>query len=255
MPPPPFTFPSDIRAFSNRLVLDAVVNGPSGAKVKAKEIVELVTPAVNAAVDNFFRALTPYMGQDEDLASQVRIPGLQPWAPLSLDYAKAKSSAAFYVYTGLQPNAPPRRRKMPRETLSYQNVSLIKLFQSLSGTQVFGGAIIDLRDWNDQPVTNAKIAPPPSATQIRFTLLVRPWGTLTKSDLHTPERFLQGKGVLTPRAVDKLTNPRGKQRPLIRPWLAYYSDTILPYVIETALSARFGSVTVKLLKPSDPGPY
>jgi hypothetical protein len=252
-------------AFNSKQLGVSLPSGPLnvGMKRKSLQIAKALEQEVTRVADGVFREVAPFLGQQADLASQLPILGLSHWHPLSLDYVKAKGSAVFFVYSSLR-SARPRGRTA-HEILHGPNRgdllaqehgrTLIDTLGELSGTRVFGPASVEVRDWRKLPVTGSPSPAPPDWKQVRFTLLVKPWGKLRKADLPRFERWLVAQGAISDETRIKLTNPAGVQRALLRPWFAWFSDVIIPGAILEALRAKYPNVTLAQIQPFDPGPF
>ena len=232
----------------------------------------MIRPELVRILDSAFRALAPLMGQLEDLESQQPIMGLGPWQPLTLDYIKRKGSANFFVYNALlSGHHQPRRSSHEilhdlthgshRDPLTEAHriarlgKSLIETVDGLSGLAIFGQPDIQARDWQEMPVSMTAGLDPPNPAQVRCTIWIRPYGKLTRSAMPRIEWWLEQQGAITRSDRIKLTNPQGWQRPLVRPWLAFWADVRIPQAIEDALNARFPHVRVKVLRSWDTGPF
>ena len=57
----------------------------------------------------------------------------------------------------------------------------------------------------------------------------------------------RGQAGINRQTHHELTNPKGHPRPLIRPWMAYYSQIRAPQLIEAAIKnfKPYGSINVK----------
>ena len=229
----------------------------SGARKQAFGIKKVLEPLITKSVDSFFQSVVPLLGHLVDLDSQVSIPGLAPWKPLSLAYIKRKANALFFLQTALQSSRPGRHRSV-HELLTGGGPSLIETLSKNHGFWAFGNTKIRVTDWQDFPVTEfSTFTLPPTVYEVKFHLYIHLWGDLKKADLPRFEQWLERQGIFDHHTFQKLTNPRGVQRPLLRAWLSHYANVVIPDVIEQALNKRYPHkyIVVRVVKPFDTGPF
>ena len=208
---------------------------------KVRLLVPMLEREITSTTDKFFRTGVQYLDKQASLAEQVAVPGLHPWEPLDLAYIKWKASANFFALTGH--GAWPG--------LSFGGASLIDTLHNVSGTNAFGKAYVEVQGWNGLPLTTRAASFPSSPTQCRLRVILHPWGRMTRLDVFHIEHWLEYRGIISRETRIKLTNPNGPNRPFLRPLMVYYSDVILPAVVQRILCERFAglNVTVKVERP------
>ncbi len=232
------------------------------------EIVATIMGPVKREIDKFFVDLAAYLGHETDLASQVSVPGLASWAPLSLSYVKAKGQRNFFLATpydsqmqkvraSAQGKANPRGRATPART-----TPLIANLKMLHGSDVFGALQMFVQDFDGETIREVRgrnvikraSTGPRRLEDLRYQIVIRPFGDLKKSDLPYIETWLLTHGLGREDAA-KLINRRGKHRPVIRPLIARLADEVIPRIVYNTLRARGFKVQVKLKRSIDLGPF
>lgn len=250
----------DSRKIAKTLILDAVV---PKFNVKTDDIIEVILQTIDPLVNLFFLELTSHMGSELDLAAQG-IPDVRPWNALSLAYVKHKGNNLFWSYThGLDAKTLAIRRKITSkhkgQGATPQGPPLISTLERLSGLNVFGYSTVRVINTLDQVakvVTSKTVRENQTRVPSRqryqdyesvsFTnalaakLEIKLWPNFRRSQIPTIETALYNANVISSEDAKKLIGHK-QHRPLIRPFMSYYSREVIPRAIEAALSARFKS--------------
>lgn len=261
----------DSKQISNRLISNAVI---PQLNFKADQLASALEEPIDKLVDGIFVKLSGYLGKDEDLATQVPgIPALSPWNPLDLPYEKRKRATAFFMYTlspGILAKGAAFRYKIHGERnfivsgkLKPESATLINTLKGLSGLSILGRTIITIKPMGDTaiyPVSRAtgrlrrsrnKAVPEMKVEQIlaeSCDISVRLFSNFNQTDRSQIEKRIFEKGGFSEQILRELVNPRGYKRPMIGPFMAYYSQILVPAIIRSVVKRTFkaiGSIKIK----------
>jgi len=253
------------KLIATRLVAEALM---PQLNFKAEEIVEKLKPAIDDLVDNFFRTLVTHMGKTQSLKEQVPdVPGARDWNPLGEKYVRRKGTAAFWIYTlspkvtrdrntaakKLRGNA---RKAFKRDVEQSTQNTLINTLGRMSGTATFGETKVTIKppgeaeyEWKSGTrkqftkrkgqITGVKKVPVYSTiSALDVKINIQLWSAMRTRDRAHVENWLLTRGQvgISRQTHHELTNPKGHPRPLIRPWMAYYSGVRVPDLIKAAIA-------------------
>lgn len=240
------------RNVANRLVLEALI---PKFETKVSDIADIVVQVIDPLVDGFFKNLVQHMGREEDLLSQVpSIPNLAHWNGLTEDYLNRKGNDLFWSYThSIDPQTLATRLKITRRTKGFKAAfqavrgsALIPQLGRLNGLQVFGGATVRVRSSTVGEIVIGKHRPrplrrtvPKTIEAISVTITIRVFSNITRAQIPTIETWLADNGYISDEDRRKLIGHDIAKRPLIRPFMAYYSSVLIPKMIADALAGRF----------------
>ena len=252
------------RRFASSRIANRVVVQAQTAQLPVfnTKLIEKIEGPIAEAVEAFFRNLAGYMGKSLDLYTQLgpdaATIGLHPWNPLTDPYVQQKKTDQFFLYTQAPGSALARHHAKRRLSKKQRDQLLINKFQKISG-DVFGGIETEVTA-HDRSILKVvskgrrKAVDPTILGKLRqfydaiptvkllkvsdLTITIRLWAGMTKAEIPAVEEWLKGQGALNDHDVEKLLN-RGLTRPLIRPYMAFYSLVLVPQLIRGALKNAY----------------
>lgn len=266
------------RRIANRLVAEAVV---PQMLARSWTIAAALSGPIDTAIDAFFKLLSEFMGKSTDLADEIGgVVHWLPLSPIYIErkgtdafwiYTMVannvrKDRASIAMAMGVK-NALNSKR-VSKQLSIYQagEQPLIQVFKSLSGLQAFGGCEVTINDRpTDLPGTTAlgpfvKMQRESSAKvgsrqndmtrsfEQRFnyiaakvTIKIRLWSKFPKSGLSTIEQRLEVGGFFSQKTASKLLNRVGRRRPLVQPFMYFYSRVVIPNIIKQVIANNFSS--------------
>ncbi|HQT78554.1 MAG TPA: hypothetical protein PLD10_15990 [Rhodopila sp.] len=210
--------------------------------------------------------------------SVPEIPGLGHWRPLDLEYVKRKGNDLFWLYSGAAlPKKRITLASLKKTTKAADSAafieklrkrlglspSLIDYLKKKRGLRAFGPVAVKIIDESYEPFryitepVGGKESITPRTRQdpytrdkkvtrpvagILFNIQMTLWPNLKSADLSNVELALVRNGFLDKDQAVKLLNihhdSKAFNRPLMRPWMAYYSQFVLPDVIRSVLKEK-----------------